>query len=152
MEKICPGCQRPNPADAAFCRHCASSLPAGMGGQGFPPPNQQWHRPSPPPGGGMPGNFAQPAASGGASGRAIASMILAICSFFFCCLFASVPAAILGWIEINAIKEGRSSPSGMTMTQIGLWGGIIVTVLSLIFSGLFFLTALMDGGGGYYYY
>lgn len=150
MERMCPNCQRPNPPDAVFCRNCAASLPAGFGGQAYAPPrqNQQWHQP--PPGGQMQGSFAPPMANTGASGRAIASLILTICSLVLCCgMFTSIPGAILGWIEVNAIKEGRSSPGGLTMAQIGMWGGIVMTVLSLIGSVVYFLMILAAGGGGF---
>ncbi|HEX8287774.1 MAG TPA: DUF4190 domain-containing protein [Pyrinomonadaceae bacterium] len=157
MEKICPNCQSPNPSDAAFCRHCASPLASGAGGQNpftgqqqnqqNQQHNQQWN--SPPPGGQVHGNFA--AANAGASGRAIASLALAICTLILCCgPVTGIPGAILGWLEINAIKEGRSSPKGLTMAQIGLWGGIAATVLSIIFYFLFMFMGML-GGGGYRY-
>jgi hypothetical protein len=152
MEKTCPNCQRQNPPDAAFCRHCASPLPAG----GQTPftnqqQNQQWNQPQP---GGAFGqsNFAG-AANAGASGRAIASMALAIAALVLCCgFFTGIPAAILGWLEIGAIKEGRSSPKGLLMAQIGLWGGIVISLLSAVFSVLWMFMAMLGGGGGYYGY
>ena len=145
MEKNCPNCNRPNPSDAVFCRHCASPLTPGVGGQ-QQQVNQQWNQP--PQGGQMGANFAQQSA--GASGRAVASVALAAGGL--CCgLLTGIPGAILGWMEINAIKEGRSSPKGMLMAQIGLWGGIIISILSLIFSVLYMLMAMMGGGGGYRY-
>jgi hypothetical protein len=99
----------------------------------------------------MQGNFAAPAAAAGASGRAIASLILTICSLVLCCgMFTAVPGAILGWMEVSAIKEGRSSPAGMVLAQIGLWGGVGISVLSLIFYAFYFLM-LLAGGGGFYY-
>jgi hypothetical protein len=84
------------------------------------------------------------------SGRAVASLILTICGLVLCCGgFTAIPGAILGWLEMSAIKEGRSSPKGMIMAQIGLWGGIIVTV---IMGGLavFWLFIMMLGGASGY--
>lgn len=154
MEKYCPNCNRPNPSEAVFCRHCASPLSAGGGGgqqqqyadqRQNQQQNQQWNQP--PPGGQMQGNFANSSANAGASGRAIASLILSIAGFLLCCFFLGIPGAILGWLEISAIKEGRSSEKGLLMAQIGLWGGIGVTVLSALFYVFYFF--LMMVGGGY---
>ena len=154
MEKYCSNCNRPNPTDAVFCRHCATPLQPGGGQKPFSEPQQnqqqyqQWNQP--PPGGQMQGNFGNSQPTAGASGRAIASLVLAIAGFLFCCFFLGVPGAILGWLEINAIKEGRSSPKGLVMAQIGLWGGIGVSVLSALFYVFYILIAMM-GGGGYGY-
>jgi hypothetical protein len=52
-------------------------------------------------------------------------------------------------MEVSAIKQGRSSPSGMMMAQIGLWGGVVISVLTLLFYG-FNLLALMSSGAMYY--
>jgi hypothetical protein len=150
MEKYCPNCNKPNPAEALFCRNCAVSLtikgggqPAGAGagaGAGQPNyPNQQWN--PQPQGYPMAGNYMQQP-SAGPSGRAMASVALTICGLVLCCGgFTAIPGAILGWLEIGAIREGRSSPQGMMMAQIGLWGGIIVTIVMTILSflGLFMM-------------
>lgn len=148
MEKYCSNCNRPNPADAVFCRHCASPLSPG-GQSPFDQPqqnqqqNQQWNQP---PGGPMQGNFDASQTNAGASGRAIISLVLAIAGLLFCCFFLGIPGAILGWLEISAIKEGRSSPKGLVMAQIGLWGGIGVSVLSAL-SYVFYFFLIMMGGG-----
>lgn len=137
--KFCQHCKQQNTADAQFCRFCASPLGASAQNQAnFN--NQQWNQ-------GFQNNFAQPSA--GASGRAIASLILTICSLLFCCLLTSIPGAILGWMEVSAIKQGRSSASGMMMAQIGLWGGIVISILTLLFYGFYLLLAL-SGGAMYY--
>lgn len=169
MENYCPKCNKPNPPDALFCRSCASTMAVGQGNvnaQQNPSPfanqnpqqppyaNQQAQQPPPPPfanpqwnqgaaGNPMAGNYAQ--ASAGPSGRAIASVILTVCALVLCCgVFTSIPGAILGWLEISAIKEGRSSPGGLMFAQIGLWGGIIVTILAII-GYIFFLPIMMLG-------
>jgi hypothetical protein len=133
--KICPNCNQTNPSIATFCQQCASSLTNAQTSQSppfsNPPPSNQpgWNPP----------NFGnQPMtppvvanAVGGASQRAMLAAGLA--AFGFCCCFAGgVPAAILGWLEISAIKEGKSSAEGMLMAQIGLWGGIGGAVLNAI--------------------
>lgn len=149
MEKYCQNCHKPNAPEAQFCRFCAAPLTSGQAqqqteqNQGYYG-NPQWTPPIPgaqmPP----PQNFAMPAAAS-ASGRAIASLILSIGGLVLCCALASVPGAVLGWMEINAIKEGRSSPAGMTFAQIGLWGGIGITILVFLFYGFYFLSALSGG-------
>ncbi|MBS1794288.1 MAG: zinc ribbon domain-containing protein [Acidobacteria bacterium] len=155
MEKYCPNCRQPNALEAQFCRFCATSLAAAPTFQQNPPTfqqnppyygNQQWNQPFA--GGPLQSpNYAAPAP--GASGRAIASLALTIGGLLLCCLLSSVPGAILGWMEVSAIKEGRSSPKGMTMAQIGLWGGLVVTLLNLIFYGIYLLMVLSAGAGSY---
>lgn len=123
MNKVCQNCQQPNPSEAAFCLNCAAPLSSGQQA------NQQWNQPN---FGGQQGgqNFAQPPTSaGGASSRATAALILAIAGFLFCCPLTSIPAVVVGWMEIDAIKKGQSSPNGMKFAQIGVWGGIAATVL-----------------------
>lgn len=71
----------------------------------------------------MGNNVATPS-SDSASSRAMGAAALAVVSFICCGIFAGIPAALLGWLEITAIKEGRASPKGMLFAQIGLWGGI----------------------------
>ena len=138
MDKYCQKCNSPNPAEAAFCRNCATPLSSGQPGAGQQA-NQQWNQPNA--GGQQFGqNFAQPAAnSGGASQRAIGALVLTIAGLFCCGFLTSIPAAILGWMEVDAIKKGLSSPDGMWMAQVGLWGGIIVTILTTIGGFLFLL-------------
>lgn len=152
MQKFCQNCNQVNPAEAAFCRQCASPLNAAQPQQqhGTPPPQfgnqQQWGQPNY----GTPQmqNFAQ--AGGGASSRATAAAGLAVAALFCCGFLTGIPAAIMGWLEIQAIKEGKSSPAGMTMAQVGLWLGIIGTVINAVANiiGVLFL-GLLNTGGGY---
>lgn len=83
-----------------------------------------------------------------ASGRAITAAALAVGGLFCCGALIGIPAAILGWMEMTAIKEGRSSAKGMMFAQIGLWVGIIGSIITTI-GGLLML--MMSGGGGGYY-
>ncbi|MEK7724061.1 MAG: hypothetical protein AAB336_06930 [Acidobacteriota bacterium] len=154
--KLCRNCNQTNPSEALFCRQCASPLDSEQQPnqqQYAPPPQQQqfggqqqWNQPN---FGnqGMQQNVAS--AGGGASSRAMLAAGLAAVSLVCGCGFLTgIPAAILGWLELSAIKEGKASVEGMLMAQIGLWGGIaggiIGTVLNLIG-----LLILMAGGGGY---
>jgi hypothetical protein len=150
--KVCLNCNQTNPSEAMFCRQCASPLGAAQ------PQQQQQYAPPPPqfqqqqyqPNYGNQGiqqNFARPA--GGASGRAMAAAGLAVASLICGCGFLSgLPAAILGWLEMSAIKEGKAPVEGMLMAQIGLWGGIIGGVIGTVLN-ILGLLILMAGGGGY---
>jgi len=137
METYCPQCHKPNSTDAQFCRHCAAPLSPGQnqyaganqGQQQNQQSNQQWNQQGF--SGQGAGNYVPSADK--ASGRAIAALILSACGLFLCCgLVTGVPGAILGWMEITAIREGRASPKGMTFAQLGLWGGIGVSILITI--------------------
>lgn len=145
MDKYCQNCNTQNSPDAMFCRNCAMPLSQGQqaGANRAQFNNQPW---TPPPGAGGQAvqNFAQPSAK--ASGRAIAATVLAVSGLVLCCgPLTGIPGAILGWMELNAIKEGRSSPNGMMMAQIGLWGGIASSVIGGIINILgFFL--ILNGG------
>lgn len=63
---------------------------------------------------------------------AIWALILGIASWVACGIIAAIPAWIIGKKELNAIAEGRSSASGKTMAQIGMWLGIIQVILAII--------------------
>jgi hypothetical protein len=76
----------------------------------------------------------------GASGRAIASMILSIVSLVAACgPFTSIPGMILGKMEMNAIRAGQAPPAGETFAKIGFHLGLVVTILfgSALVIGLF---------------
>ncbi|MBX7170068.1 MAG: DUF4190 domain-containing protein [Pyrinomonadaceae bacterium] len=145
--KICNNCQQVNPAEAMFCKKCASPLGQAQQQQQYGNPQQQnpfvnqqqWNQPNY----GNQGmqNFGQPV-SGGTSGRATAAAILAGVGLI-CCAPAGIVAAVLGWLEIQAIREGKSSSAGMTMAQIGLWGGIIGFVINVVINVIFLLFSAM---------
>lgn len=142
MTKNCPNCGQTNPPDAAFCLNCSTPLGPTVGGPAYqqqsPPhvggqapylgaPPQQYH------------NQQASGSGGGASGRAIGSAILAAATLILCCgPFTGIPAAILGWLELESIKKGQAAEAGRIWAQIGLWGGIAATIISSIVA-LFFL-------------
>jgi hypothetical protein len=86
-----------------------------------------------------------PVASG-PSKLAITSLILTIGSLFGFGFLTGIPAAILGWMELSAIKQGRSDRSNAWMAQVGLWGGILLSVLSFLVM-LIFLALLLASSG-----
>ena len=147
MDKNCQNCNSSNPPDAAFCRNCASPLSPWQGGQQS---NQKQNQANY--GGQQAGqNFAPPQTnSGGPSQRAIAALVLTIAGLFCCGPLTSIPAAIVGWMEADAIKKGQAPPGGMWMAQVGLWGGIIVTILTTI-GGFLFLLLSAASSDPYYY-
>ncbi len=84
--------------------------------------------PPPPPTMGS-GNYQQ--STGSASNKAIWALVLGITSLVCSLgLFTGIPAWIIGSKEIKDIEAGRSDQSGKVMAQIGMWLGIISTILS----------------------
>lgn len=148
--KVCNNCRQTNPDEAMFCRQCAGALGGGQAQQQYANPQQnpfvnqqqqQWNQPN---FGNQPvQNFAQNT-GGGASGRATASAILAVVGLL-CCGLAGIVGAVLGWLELQAIKEGKSPAAGQTMAQIGLWLGIIGFVINVAVSFIFFILGALGG-------
>ena len=84
-------------------------------------------------------------AQGGAGQKAIIALVLAIVALLCCGPFTGIPAAIVGWMELNSIKTGQSSPAGKWMAMVGLWGGIAISILASIGYILLILLQLMSG-------
>lgn len=152
MNKQCQKCQQFNPPEAAFCLNCAAPLSQQQSGSNQQA-NQQWNQPNF--GGQQAGqNFAPPppAASGGASQRATTALILAITGLFCCGPFTSIPAMIVGWMEITAIKQEQSPPAGLRFAQVGLWGGVAVTLLQTAGFLFWLIISMMAATSDPYYY
>lgn len=89
----------------------------------------------------------QPAVqSAGASGRAIASMILSVISPFTCGFVLSIPGMILGKMEMNAIRDGQAPRAGETMAKVGFYVGLIVTILSCLLGLVWGIIAAISAG------
>ncbi len=143
---FCTRCGTQNPDDAGFCRNCSSPLtrPVSHSGQQTAP------QPSQP----TAGSYANPSSSqspypgyqgppvyqssyanqpitqqSGASGRAIASMVLSILGLVMCAFFTSIPGMILGKMEMNAIAAGQAPRAGETLAKVGFYVGIAGTVI-----------------------
>ena len=130
--------------EATFCRQCASPLGSGHSYQPPPPSNQPPINQPNNQGGRQ--NFAS--TGGGASQRAMAAAGLAAVALFCCGFLTGIPAAILGWLEIQAIKEGKSPADGMLMAQVGVWLGIAGTIINAVVT-VIFLALMSLGGRGY---
>ena len=131
MTKPCPNCNQQNPVEAAFCLNCASPLIAGQ------------YNATP--------QFVNTAAAG-TSHKGLISLILAIVALICCGPFAGIPAAIVGWMELDAIKSGRSSGENKWMALVGVWGGIASTLIHIVGYLLWVLMGMLSTVSDPYYY
>jgi hypothetical protein len=158
---FCTRCGANNLDVDQFCRSCSSPLvKPGSAQQGkpvssgspqqpypysspYPSPGQDQQQPPPQGYGQYPGyqGYSQPQygypnqsypQQASASGRAIAAMIMSIVSPFTCGAFLSIPAMILGKMEMNAIRQGQAPPAGETFAKVGFYVGLVVTILSCL--------------------
>ena len=82
--------------------------------------------------------------------KPLIAMLLSIGGLLCCGPLLGVPGAILGWLELQAIRGGRASADGKMMSQVGLWVGIGATVIHIGLWALWLLfTALAGGGAGF---
>ncbi len=96
------------------------------GYQGYPPPQQVYAN--------------QPYQQQGASGRAIASLVLSLVSIFMCGPLTSIPGMILGKMEMNAIRQGQASSAGEGIAKAGFYISLVITILyGLVIMGYIFL-------------
>ncbi|MCZ2391271.1 MAG: DUF4190 domain-containing protein [Acidobacteria bacterium] len=116
-----------------FCLNCAAPL-------------------SGPPAGAAPPVIGQPTAAAGTGQKATIALVLAIAALVCCGPFAGIPAAIVGWMELDAINKGTSPAGGKWMAQVGLWGGIITSVLHIIGYIIWILLSMMAASNPYAYY
>lgn len=149
----------------------AFGQPPGGGGFGPPPGSSPGGGFGPPPGGGGfgpppgGGGFGPPPGGGygppmgappqGASGMAIASLVLAIVSFMMCGLLTSIPGLIIGKMELGKIERGESPEAGKLLAQIGFWGNVGVSVLWLLIMCLYaviFVAAIASAPSSSYGY
>ena len=146
---FCTRCGTANTDDAMFCVSCNAPLTRRTTPQGRrdiprrddPKPEPEYQLPAfpdPPrtpdlPYPGYQSSYSMPPrASGSASGRAIASMILSLAALVTCGPLLSIPGLILGKQEMDAIKAGRAPVAGETFAKIGYYAGIAITILSCL--------------------
>ena len=121
-ENRCAQCGVANAPQAKFCGGCGASLAANPP---QPPPSNYVG----PQQGALP---PAPSSSGGAGNKAMISLILGILSFLCCGPFTGIPGAILGKMEMDAIKQGRSPETNLGMAKAGFWISIIATGLWIV--------------------
>ncbi len=73
--------------------------------------------------------YASPPYEGGASARAVASLVLAIASWVACGVLTGVPAFFLARAELSSIDRGESSPAGKSLAQAAYWIGLVNLVI-----------------------
>lgn len=95
-----------------------------------PPPSPGFNAPPPPPP--PPAGMPSGNAGGSASTNSIIVLVLGILSWILCGIFAAIPAWIMGKKEIREIDAGRSPMAGRTMAVIGMWLGIVQTILGIL--------------------
>lgn len=112
-----------------FCLNCASPLGAvpGVGQQNF-------------------------AASQPSSQKGLFSLILAVVALLCCGPFAGLPAVILGWMELDAIKSGRAPSDNKWMALVGIWGGIASAAIHIVGYVLWVLMGMLSTASDPYYY
>jgi hypothetical protein len=93
--------------------------------------------PPPPVGGGMP----PPPAPGMQGDKASQRAIWAICPI----LITGIIAWVMGKKEINEINAGLAPAAGKTMSQVGMWLGIIHVIFGIL--GILVFIALLIFGG-----
>ena len=74
-----------------------------------------------------------------ASGLALTALICGILSFCCCGMIAGIPAIVIGWLENNNIKNGKSSEKGKWMALTGLILGFVSILMTCIWLGWYFL-------------
>ncbi len=125
--KYCSNCGSSNKDDAGFCNGCGSVLPLAENSDTLQKPQDS--------------NLPQ--IRSGASGKAIAAMILGILSIISSCgPITGIAAIILANQELSAIRDGSSSPEGKILAQIGLWTGWVGTVVCGLGGLIYFLFSL----------
>ena len=86
-----------------------------------------------------------------ASQRAVVGLVMAIAGLFCCGFFVTVPAAIVGWLELEAIKSGRAPAAGKWMAQAALWVGIGGTLIHIVLFVVYIMFAMMASANPYAY-
>ena len=100
----CPSCKANNKPDTQYCWQCGQPMKGGA-----PRPATV----------GAPA-YSSAKASGGASGKAIASLIFGILGLVLCGCISGIVAVILGNQELKAIDSGRSSSAGRGLAKAGM--------------------------------
>jgi hypothetical protein len=93
-----------------------------------PPPPPTSYTPPPPPS--PQGGFQMQQDK--ASSAAVWALVLGIASWVLCGIIAAIPAWIVGRKELNKINSGQSSQAGKSIATVGMWLGIVQTILGIL--------------------
>ncbi|MCC2669156.1 MAG: hypothetical protein K0Q72_1627 [Armatimonadetes bacterium] len=77
------------------------------------------------------------------STNAIIALVLGILSVMGGNILTGIPAWILGKKELSTIDAGQAPAAGRTMASIGMWLGIVATVLTIV--GAIFFVVVAGG-------
>lgn len=97
-----------------------------------PPPPPPGNPPPPPPPAMNTGSGFTPSTGGSASTNSIIALVAGILAYVMCPLILGVVAWIMGKGEIGKINRGASAEAGRSMATIGMWLGIVNTVLFIL--------------------
>lgn len=64
------------------------------------------------------------------NGRAIIALVLGIVGLVICG-FTAIPGAILAWMEMQAVREGRVPQANGGMAKLAFWINIVALVLTV---------------------
>jgi hypothetical protein len=123
-ENRCTQCGSSNAPQAKFCGSCGATLSPQPPTYNPPPLSPSYVGPG--------GQQPEPPKAAANNTKAIISLVLGIMSIFCCGFFAGIPGAIVGKMEMDAIKQGRSPESNMGMAKAGFWISIAGSVLSIL--------------------
>ncbi|MFO0904446.1 MAG: GYF domain-containing protein [Pirellulales bacterium] len=70
-------------------------------------------------------------------------LVLAILGWVFCVLLGGI-AFFMGWSDVREMRAGRMDPSGMTMTQAGMYIGLANLVITLAAFGFMILMIILE--------
>jgi Domain of unknown function (DUF4190)/zinc-ribbon domain len=168
--KFCENCGQGNQKDASFCSNCGKQLaeaeePKIEAGAGMPPEQEATQAQSspgtppppltpataPPPGPPPPGYpagpvpYYQPAPP--PDGLAIASLVLAVASFFACPVIGAVLGLVFGYIAVRNIRESNGALGGEPLAKAGIiisWVHIGMVVLIALFITIVVLIAAVS--------
>lgn len=82
---------------------------------------------------------AQPIPPSTNNNRAMIALVLGIAGLFFCG-FTAIPGAIMSWMEMQAVREGRVPANNGGMAKIALGVNVValvLTVFGVVLLGLF---------------
>ncbi len=136
-KRFCQNCGAVVPPDHPFCSQCGRSVGEGApAAAGPPPPQAPVTTAAPPAYGSMPPPaypyYGPAAPHARTEGLAVASLVIAIASFFLCPFIGSVVAIILGYVARDRIKAAAGAVEGDSLAHAGIIIGFAVLAVHLV--------------------